>query len=424
MEQNTGTIFNLTGEFIEIMDADQIDALADILHLWHIKIADAVADNKEFFQKLVHLHIKGGIKAGDKITVLKSNVLSNIGYLAKMFFGEYQVEEEIVADQQILLTLTKIFPDHTANIKSDFLDSFDALETELEQHNHVLIRTGVPITEEQIMHLLSRDGKEMDYNRYGTSKRNKIKNSKALEVTPWPKEVMISPHNEMSYHTEFPKVAAFISKEPSKYGGETVIYNCAKAYKNLPPAMQKKVMEHNVICRKRYAKNTSDLRFISWQQVIGEGGTIEEAIAHFSAEGFQCSVSHEEKNGETLEVLEIDILRPMVYEYKNETCLHATMIYLTPHWYSQVWPGKKPPLMVTWDTGEPLTYEEFCILDEAILSGRIHYNGWQKHDVLILDNISLSHGRHPYLGERLMGGFFARPSQFIKKNNRWTVEEK
>ncbi|MCB0376289.1 MAG: TauD/TfdA family dioxygenase, partial [Sinomicrobium sp.] len=270
--------------------------------------------------------------------------------------------------------------------------------------------------------LIKGTGKPMDYNRYGTTTRKKIKNSKALQVTPWAKEVILPAHNEMTHHTEFPKNMAFLCKEPAQYGGETAIYDCARAFENLSPEMQQKISNRNVICRKRYVESASDLRYISWKQVLGEDTTREQAMEHFSSLGYQCHSIQEKENGKTLDILEIHLLRPMVYQYRGKTCLHASMIPLTPFWYWQIWPGKTPPLMVTWENGEPLSYEEFYELDEAVLAARIRYDGWKKHDVLVVDNPRIAHGRLPYTGERLMGGLMAQPARFIQNEAQWQVE--
>ncbi len=391
-------------------------------HPWQIKLSEEDSDNKDIYQKLVELHIKEKLQPGDKIIGFKSGSLHNISYFAKMFQGEYKIDDKPAYQGKIVQQLTRIAPVVNANIKSNFPESSAMLENELKTHGHVLIRSGKPIDETKVLDSIKGTGKPMDYNRYGTTTRKKIKNSKALQVTPWAKEVILPAHNEMTHHTEFPKNMAFLCKEPAQYGGETAIYDCAKAFENLSPDMQQKISSRNVICRKRYVESASDLRYISWKQVLGENTTRKQAMEHFSNLGYQCHSIQEEEDGKTLDILEIHLLRPMVYQYRGKTCLHASMVPLTPFWYWQIWPGKTPPLMVTWEDGQLLSYEEFYELDEAVLKARIHYDGWKKYDVLIVDNPRVAHGRLPYSGERLMGGLMAQPARFTENEERWQVE--
>lgn len=391
-------------------------------HPWQINLSEENSDNKDVFQKLVELHIKEKLQPGDKIIGFKSDALNNVGYIAKMFQGEYQVYEQLANHGKIVKALTRVAPVINANIHSSLPESSAMLESELETWGHMMIRSGELINETQVLELIKGTGKPMDYNRYGTTTRKKIKNSKALQVTPWAKEVILPAHNEMTHHTQFPKNMAFLCKEPAEHGGETAIYDCARAFENLSPGMQQKISSRNVICRKRYVESSNDLRYISWKQVLGEETTRAQAMEHFSALGYQCHYLQEEEDGKMLDILEIHLLRPLVYQYRGNTCLHASMVPLTPFWYRQIWPGKTPPLMVTWEDGQLLTYEEFYELDRAILKARIRYDGWQKHDVLIVDNPRVAHGRLPYSGERLMGGLMAQPARFIQDRGQWQVE--
>ena len=412
-------VFNTNKKLVSIEGERGLEGLA---HPWMIQLSLEESDDKVIYQQLVTLHLKGVFQTGDCIIGYKSNGLNNISYFTKMFAGEYKLKAEKEEHGEKIQTFVKIDPVINANIRKTVPSSSEELEAELKKNGHVLIRPEKPIEEAIIQDLLIGKGKAMEYNRYGTTSRQKIKNSKAVQVTPWDKELLLPAHNEMTHHIQFPKNMAFTCIEPCAYGGETAIYDCAKAFELLSPSLQEKVVTQNVICRKRYVEDTADLRYISWKQVLGEGATLQEVMAHFTEMGYQCAHLKEEENGKVIDVVEIALIRPMVYTYQNKTCLHASMVPLTTFWYWQVWPGKTPPLRVTWDNDMPLTYEEFYHLDEAILLSRIRYNGWQKHDILFIDNPRIAHGRLPYIGERVMSGLMAQPAQFIKSDNDWQIE--
>ncbi len=396
-------------------------SLEDLPHPWHIALSEEHSQSRAIYQKLTELHIREQIQPGDVMTTIKSSSVNNVGHLANMFAGEYEVSEQSLPNGQSRQTLTRIVPVINANILDEAPASSEELEAELREFGHVLIRSGKPIDEGLVLELLIGNGKAMDY-RYGNTVRNKIKGSSSLLVTPWPKELSVLPHNELSYHTEFPKNACFICKEPAPYGGETSIYDCAKAFEYLSPDFQRKASSHNVIFRKRYVQALDHGRYPSWQQVVGEDTTHEDMIDHVSSMGYDYTVLQLEEKGSVTTVVETQLTRPMVYEYQGKQCLHSSVVGIAPYWYEEVWPGKEPPLTATWDNGEPFSFEELRHMEKALLSARIRYNNWQKHDVMFLDNLKIAHGRLPFIGERVTGLMAAQPARFTNSNGHWTVE--
>ncbi|MEM9217298.1 MAG: TauD/TfdA family dioxygenase [Cyanobacteria bacterium P01_F01_bin.150] len=412
LKQGQGCTANLIDDFV--------DSLAELPHPWHIEVPDRYADDPDVYQCLVDLHTRGDICLGDRITGAKRSCLTNVSYIAKIFAGEYDTSEFESVDGQIQQTLTRVPIILNGNIHPQMPESIEDLATELKKHGHILVRSGTSVDEQQILALLG-NGQAMDY-RYGNAARTQVKDSNSLKVTAWPKELMLPAHNEMTYHLEFPNHLVFLCKEPSEFGGETSIYDCAEAFKALSPAMQQKVTHHDVVCCKRYVKAVNHSCYPSWQQVLGEGTSCEEIIQHFVSIGYQCQqLQEEEQDGTMTTVVETRLLRPMVYQYHDEPCLHSSMVPLVPYWYGQLWPDQVPPLIAIWDNGEPITPAEFHELHDAMLVARIRYGGWQKHDVLILDNPRVAHGRLPFIGNRVIGVLMTQPTSFTLADKQWQV---
>ncbi|EAY30233.1 hypothetical protein M23134_08055 [Microscilla marina ATCC 23134] len=389
-------------------------------HPWHIVLSQQHSENRAIYQKLTELHTQGAIAIGDTITAISSATptsTDDVVHLAKLFAGEYQVTKQNLPEGQIKQTLTRIEPIINAHIVKQVPASSEALEVGLKQHGHLLVRTGQAIDDAKVLKLLTGKGKAMDY-RYGNVARQKIKGTSALQVTPWSKELCILPHSELTYHTKFPKYISFVCKVPAEHGGETAIYDCAKAFDVLSPDFQAKATQHNVIFRKRYVQSSGHDRYPSWQQVMGEGSTANDFMTHFNALGYNCVQLQEEDN----KVIETQLTRPLVYQYQGKKCLHSSIVGISPYWYQQVWPGKTPPLTVTWDNNEPFSIAELRHMEEALLLARISYNNWQKHDVLFLDNLRVAHGRLPFTGKRVTGALMAQPAQFVKTDEHWNVE--
>nr|VFK33098.1 MAG: Taurine dioxygenase, alpha-ketoglutarate-dependent [Candidatus Kentron sp. MB]VFK76053.1 MAG: Taurine dioxygenase, alpha-ketoglutarate-dependent [Candidatus Kentron sp. MB] len=395
-------------------------SVADWVHPWHIALSKEDAENPAIFRKLVEFHLKGELQPGDRVTVLTDSSVHPVDDWASMFAAEYEISEPL-PDSAVRQEFTKIEPVINANILNEIPASSELMEAELRKFGHALIRTGSPIDEAQVFDLLGGIGNAMDY-QYGNAARRKIEDSASLEVTPWPKELSILPHNELTYHVEFPKNASFICKKPAPYGGETSIYDCVRAFENLSSNLQSKAKNHDVIFYKRYVQAIDHERYPSWQRIVGENATHEDLIEHFTQIGYDCAVLELEENGRITTVVETRLKRPTVYEYQGRLCLHASIVGISPYWYEKVWPGREPPLTVSWDDGNRLSFEEFRQMDKALSSARIFYNNWQQHDVMILDNAWVAHGRMPFIGERTIGVLMAKPARFKEHNGSWNVE--
>lgn len=391
-------------------------------HPWHIQLSETHSRDHSVYEQLNSLHTQDVIQPLDKIEFFKSSAIYGIAYLAKMFAGEYDIAEKTDENGKVKQILTRISPAIKANILYDLPKTGDALKNSLKKYGYALIRTGKPINEQCINTLLIGNKPSMDYNRYGTEVRKLIDDSTLVEVTPWAKNVSLPPHNELTHHLTFPQYLSFICKQVAEHGGETTVYDCAKAFEYLPTELQKKFTQQNVIMHKRYVKHPRNTGNPSWAQVLGEQATAADVMAHFSAMGFQCSLHQEMDRGEMIEVVKTCLTKPVVYQYQGKQCLHASILGIAPHWYKEVGLGKTPPLTVTWDDNTPFSVEDFEAMSDALFAARIHYGGWQQHDVLIIDNPRVAHGRLPLIGDRRIGCLLAQPAQFVQAKNAWQVE--
>ena len=393
-------------------------------HPWNLILSKDDVQKPETWEQLKELHILGKIKPGDKIYAKTGNISNNLSRLAKMFAGEYKINENCICDGNYQQELVRISPSITANIWDKIPRSLQELESQLYEKGHILIRANPPLNEEQLVDLMGGKKELINYNKYGNRKRSNIPDSIYLDVSHWAKELEILPHNELTYHINFPQKVCFICKQPSLYGGETTIYDCQKAFANLSPSFQKEVVKRNCIFIKRYVKQLNHFKYPSWQNFLTENSTSEDAIAHFNKLGYTCCVHREFDHGEMVEVVETQIKRPISYFYQGKICLYASVVGTNSYWYEKVWGDKVPSLLeVKWENGESFSDEEFSEMHEALKSARIVYNNWKKDDVLILDNLRIAHGRLPFIGKRLVGTLMAGKIAFEFKNNEWIVKK-
>ena len=377
----------------------------------------------ETWEKLKELHILGEIKPGDRISTETGDITNTLSRLAKMFAGEYQVIQRTLADGNFQEELVRISSPITANICHEIPESTEQLTSQLKEYGHILIRTGQPLDQDQIIKLIGGSKKLMNY-RYGNQERKQVPGSIYLNVTPWQQEMDILPHNELTYHTEFPQNVCFICKQPTEYGGETTIYDCQQAFANLSPSFQKEAIEKNIIFAKKYVQQRNHPKYSSWQQMFDENTTTEEVIAHWTTFGYTCLLHQESENGEIIDIVETQIERPIAYNYNGNTCLHASIVGVAPYWYREIWQDKEPQVMLKSEDGELYPEERVQEMEEAIKSARIFYNNLQENDVLLLDNPRIAHGRLPFRGDRVVGVLMGGKGCFEFQENGWVVEEK
>ncbi|MDY7002853.1 MAG: TauD/TfdA family dioxygenase [Cyanobacteriota bacterium] len=321
----------------------------------------------------------------------------------------------------ILNKLTHQYPQ--ANICNTIPASTEQLIDQLSEHGHILIRMDMPLNEDKIIELIGGRENLMSYNEYGTQEREKISGSQFINVTNWRKDLELPPHTELTHHTDFPQYVCFICKQPAQYAGETTIYDCEKAFANLTPSFQQEAMEKNVIFVKKYVKKQNHKKYdFSWEKVLGKNSTAEEAVSHWTKLGYTCSMYQESENGSTIDIVEIQIKRPIAYHYKGKVCLHSSIIGVAPYWYKETWGDKEPQIIVKWEDGNLLSDEQFRNMEKVFRSARIFYNNYQKNDVLILDNLRIAHGRLPFKGERVVGILMGGKASFEFQENKWIVK--
>ena len=145
-------------------------------HSWDLVLSKEDSQQPEIWEKLKELHILGEIKPGDRISTETGDLTNNLSRLAKMFAGEYRVIDRTLADGNFQQELLRISPSSTANICNEMPASTEQLESQLNEHGHILIRTGQPLNEDKIVELIGGRERLMNY-KHGLNERKKVPDS-------------------------------------------------------------------------------------------------------------------------------------------------------------------------------------------------------------------------------------------------------
>lgn len=232
----------------------------------------------------------------------------------------------------------------------------------------------------------------------------------------------IAQHIEMSFLPAPPKQLYFGCIKPSaKAGGETALADFRKVYQDLPQALREKLLVKGIRYQRTHKKvgayftyDVADM--LSWPQLFGTNDKAEiERIC--AQEGM-----HLEWHGDTFVNMTQSQAFQLHPQTKDPVWFNHSQVF---HWTSfpaELWLAwkrcgdwrlllhclfvtvfciikygilrHKMCLHVTFGDGEAISVKEMQTI-RAVIHKNMIFSRWQKGDLLLIDNFSMSHGRQP-----------------------------
>jgi alpha-ketoglutarate-dependent taurine dioxygenase len=215
--------------------------------------------------------------------------------------------------------------------------------------------------------------------------------------TDHPPDQPIVLHNEQSYTLNWPMKIIFLCVQPAEQNGRTPIADSRRIYQRLSPAIVEKFAQKQV----RYVRNYGDGLGLPWQEVFQTSSRI--AVEEHCR---RASIEWRWKDQNRLQTHQI---RPAVRRHPKtgETVWfnHALFFNISSlegtarKAILDVLSEQDVPFNTFYGDGSPI---EPSVLDEIREAFRLETVSfpWQKHDILMLDNMLTAHGREPYAGPR------------------------
>lgn len=235
----------------------------------------------------------------------------------------------------------------------------------------------------------------LDY-RERAAPRIEVGNS-IFTSTEYPADQHIPLHHEMSYSHNWPMKIWFFCVKPADEGGATPIVSDRAIFDLIDPEIKKRFMEKKVM----YVRNYGGGLDLSWENVFqtSDKSVVEEYFR-------QSLTEFEWRDGNRLRTRQV---RQAVatHPVTGETVWfnHAHMFHV-----SNLEPSLRASLLAEFsedDLPRNAYYGDGTPFEDSVLEEiRNTYRKaavvfpWQKDDILMLDNILASHGRHPYKGDR------------------------
>lgn len=217
---------------------------------------------------------------------------------------------------------------------------------------------------------------------------------KIYTSTDYPADQLINMHNELSYSRDWPMRIIFFCLTPSTTGGETPIADSRKVLEYISDETKTRFAEKGVM----YVRNLVDGLGLSWRDVY-QTNDKKEAEAYCTEHDIDFEWLGDNH-------LRISWTKPAIMEhpYTGEAIwFNHGFFFNALNLPEEVRLGIEDPSQYPSDTfygdGTPIEKEVIEELRAAFSKASVAYP-WEKGDVLLLDNMLMSHGRSSFTGQR------------------------
>ena len=277
----------------------------------------------------------------------------------------------------------------------EWLKSNKALvEVKLRKHGAILLRgfaASSVSTFEQCAEVLSSDL----FTEYGDLPREKG-GRKVYESTPYSAGRSILFHHEASHTHQWPMKQWFYCVQPAREGGCTPLADGRRVYGELAPGVREQFGRKGL----KYVRNFIGGLDVSWQDFFKskDPRVVEESCRLSSID---C-----EWSGDTLRTSRTCpafATHPQTREmvFFNQILLHhvACLPSTLRNSLLTLYPETDLPRNVYFGDGSEIPDELVHEIQEVYERVAVRFP-WQKHDIVLVDNMLVAHSRDPFVGDR------------------------
>lgn len=224
--------------------------------------------------------------------------------------------------------------------------------------------------------------------------------------TIYPANERIDMHNEGTYWISWPLKLYFCCLTPADQGGETPIADVRAVLNRIDSNIRERFTDKHIM----YVRNYNDGFGLTWQEVFQTEDRDEvESYCRKNA------IEFEWKDGARLRTRQV---RPAT---RNHPCTgekvwfnHGAFFHISARdegvskGLLGMFDEQDLPYMTFYGDGTSITESDIHHVREAYESEKIVFP-WEAGDILLLDNMSVAHGRQPYSGERRVIVAMAEP---------------
>jgi alpha-ketoglutarate-dependent taurine dioxygenase len=215
--------------------------------------------------------------------------------------------------------------------------------------------------------------------------------------TPYPADKMILFHNESSHLATWPLRQFFFCVVPSSEGGNTPLIDCRELCDALDPDIVAAFERKGLV----YVRNFSEGIDVPWQEFFhtSDKAAVEESCARegmaceWTADGglrirnYSPGVTTHPRTGERVFFNQVQLHHVACLDAETRTAME------------QLFSGEDLPRNVLFGDGSPIPDEMIERIGRTFEDVCVEFP-WQTGDLIVLDNMLVSHARRPFSGER------------------------
>ena len=224
-------------------------------------------------------------------------------------------------------------------------------------------------------------------------------------ATEYPRQLWIPQHNENAYQRSWPMRLLFHCVTPAQHGGRTPLASAAAVTRAIDPAVQDEFDRRGV----KYVRNYREGVDLRWEEVFGTDSRL--AVADFCA---LHNIAYE-WDGDALRTSQICPAFAVHPATGERLWFNQAHLF---HVSAQAPQAREMLVALFGEAGLPRNAyfgDGGAISEDALQHIREVYDGhqisfpWQAGDVLLIDNMRITHGREPFEGDRKVLVCMAEP---------------
>jgi alpha-ketoglutarate-dependent taurine dioxygenase len=271
------------------------------------------------------------------------------------------------------------------------------IESWLREHRALLFR-GFAMHSASALEKFAKGTSEGDLLEYrDRSTPREPRGEKIYTSTVYRADQRINLHNEGTYWLSWPLKIYFCCLRPAEAGGETPIADVSRVHERIDPEVREEFAEKNV----KYVRNYNDGFGLPWQDVFQ---TRERA--NVEAYCRESGIRFEWKDGERLRTEQV---RPAIQRhpltgepvwFNHAAFFHVSALEpIMRETLLSSFGEHELPYNTYFGDGTPIDSSIVAHIFDAYRKEQTMFP-WQAGDLLMLDNMSIAHGRESYAGER------------------------
>ena len=286
--------------------------------------------------------------------------------------------------------------DQDVNLAQWLRQNAETTERKLLRYGAVLFRN-FGVTNIREFEEVSRSlGEELLNYDFASTPRTALK-EKVYTSTEYPADQEIIMHNEMAYSKKWPEKLWFYCHQPPTAGGETPLVDSRRLYGRIGAETKEAFEKHGLLYVRNYHENLD----LAWEEVFQT--TSRDEVEHYCQEhgiDYQWIDNHHLQTRERCPAV---LSHPATQEkswFNQAHLFHVSNLAdEIKNTLLTLLDEAMVPRNVYLGNGAPIEGEALDAIRALYSEEKVVFS-WQKNDVLLVDNILVAHGRHPYRGDR------------------------